>query len=273
MKKTALIALALIPVFAVAGCSSQTNNDTKVNDQFSTKKIKVEPQWKIDELTTGVWGKDNPTAPPIPTSAPSNEPTGPKTLDPNAPIDESNRSGNPTINNDTFLYNYVLLNDTSTKCRMTGRIAYIESYKANRGDEFNSKDYLYSLVPSTENPVSGQKVEKINGYDYAVGNYTTPQTSETNKYHKTAVRVFSTPIKIVEGNGFGSNEVGNYNSDLSKGLPVVSIDYSCPSKTDLTDKQWKDGLQYYKLVFGKKYPYAQDTSTSNPVTGQNDDNK
>lgn len=272
MKKTALIALALIPAFAVAGCSSQDNTDANVNEQFATKKIKVEPQWKISELTTGAWGKGNPTSAPIPTSnTQSKKPTGSKTLDPNTPIDTSNKSGSPTINDDTFLYNYVVFNDNSTKCRMVGRIAYIESYKANRGDEFNSKDYLYSLVPSTENPISGQKVEKINGYDYALGTYTLPKADNVNKYHKTAVRVLSTPIKIVEGNGFGSNEVGNYNSDLSKGLPVITIDYSCPSKTDLTEKQWQDGIKHYKLVFGEPYPYA--SNASNPVTGQSDDNK
>ena len=261
MKRSALIPLLTIPLLVLAGCSSDNVKQENNTDSFKAKEITMAPQWNLDNLVSGSWGEGNPTLAPVPTEAPEND--NPEAtsnegvpLDPNYTQSTENNSGDPT-SADTFLYNYVNFIDSSTKCTITGQISYTDSYRASRGDLFNSKDYLYNLVPPSQDAVADESVEKIDNYDFVVGKYTQPEEYGANPYHKTAVRVFSSTIPISDASGFADSELGNYNSDSSKGLAVVSIDYSCPSEADITDAQWKDGIKNFKLIFEKENPQEE----------------
>ena len=260
-----LIPVALFTSLVLAGCTpgetSEVNN-TKIS--FDSKKLTAAPQWDLTKLVQGSWGSGNKTAVPLPTERPSDLPEAPTdggTYQPDASTPEITDPVGATPPEDSFLYNYVSFYDTSTACRITGQIIYTESYKAERGDDFNSKDYLYSLVPPTENTVVKESKESINGVEYVVGNYTQPKEWNSNSFHKTAVRVFSSPVTVDASTGFASGELGNYNSDLTKGLPTVSIDFACADEKNLTDAQWKAGIANFKLLFDVKKETSDVPST------------
>jgi hypothetical protein len=243
----------------------QDNNNGSVSFSAPVKEVTTLPYFnqEIEGLKLGVWGEGNQPDPykeaPTETSTPSPSPTtGPQVgdeveLDPTPvePVDPV-----LTEHPDTIIYFNINLNDTSTGCKMTGSISYLDTYLSSRGDNFNSFEQLYKLPPSSENPIIDATTTKINDVTYAVGKYTTPANWEDNAFHKTAVRVFSNPVERIEGNASVAGELGNWNSDTATGLPIVTIDFSCPNEADLTDARWEDGIQWYKLVFNKQNPYT-----------------
>lgn len=270
MKRYSLIPLAVIPLLLLSACTADNKEESKVIN-FDSQKLSVAPQWDLDDAVAGSWGKDN-TPLPEPTMVPEED-----RLDEEVPVDPNYQADGETnveitdpyeaiAPDDVFLYNYLSFYDTSTECRITGQLGYLEAYKENRSDEFNSKDYLYSLVPSSENPVANEKNEVINNIEYVVGEYTQPVEWGNGTFHKTAVRVFSSPINIDDASGFAESEVGNYNSDLTKGLSAVTIDYSCPSAESLTDAQWKDGIKRFNLLFNVKKPVTQETEATEELS-------
>jgi hypothetical protein len=269
MKRYSLIPLAVIPLLLLSACTADSKTEGKTIN-FDSQKLTMAPQWDLSDVVAGSWGKDNT---PIPEITQNPEEEQKDEFVPENPDYESDGENNEIIEDpfeavapdDVFLYNYLSFYDTSTKCRITGQISYMEAYKENRNDEFNSKEYLYALVPATENPVSKEKSEIINKVEYVVGDYTQPAEWGNGAFHRTAVRVFSTPVTIEDASGFAENELGNYNSDLTKGLSTVAIDYSCPDAVSLTDAQWKDGIKNFSLLFDAKKEKVKEPTEDAPV--------
>lgn len=274
INRYSLIPLAIIPLLLLSACTADNKADSKAGQEtinFDSQQLKVAPQWELDKLVPGSWGEGNAPSQTVPTDIPESKknkediPANPDYIadgENNEIITEPYKAIAP---DDVFLYNYVSFYDSSTKCRITGQLSYLEAFKENRGDEFNSKDYLYSLVPSSEDSVSNEKVEVIGNVEYVVGDYTQPKEWSENSFHRTAVRAFSNPITIKDASGFAESEVGNYNSDLTKGLSVAVIDYSCSEASSLTDEQWKDGVKHYSMLFDAKPPAALEGATEAPT--------
>lgn len=294
LKKTLPIFASVVLLVGLTACTSSsddkkdtTNTNNAINNQqeFVAPVDKVEklPYFKQDVkgLGFGVWGEGNK---PDPKKADTNVTPSPKAsdepevgdnvdLDPNAPLPTP---VDPALTEhpDTILFYNIDLNDTSTKCKITGTISYLDTYLSARGDSFNSFEQLYDIPPSSENPVTDASTEEINGVTYATGSYTTPEEWGQNPYHKTAVRVFSNPVERIKGSDSVAGELGNWNSDATTGLPVVSIDFSCPTEADLTDARWDDGTQWFQLVLNKDNPYdavSEDLSTPLPGTETTED--
>lgn len=239
MKKIIVVASALIVALSLSSCASGSTDNN-----FDKKVINTTPHWDITATKTGSW---NSGSVPTPTQTAAiidrveTDPSmGAKSTTPNQ-IDVSST--------ETVSYNFARLVDSKSKCTIEARIVYMESYKKDRGDLYNSKSYLYALVPSSENPVANEKIESFEGNSYAVGTYTMPKDLGNNMYHKTAVRTFSTPVGIVGASGFTKDELGNYNSDLTVGLPTVVFDMSCPTPDPIATSLWSDGVNKFKLSF------------------------
>ena len=246
--------ITIVSVLAVATTlSACTNSNTK--DNFDNKIINTTPHWDTTIVKFDTWNGNNSSSNPEPTQTAaiitnevSTEPT--QTTD---TVDTSTQS------DEAASYNFIKLIDKKSQCTLEARIMYLESYKQYRGDLYNSKSYLYSLVPSSENPVSNEQVEYIDGNSYVLGTYTLPKTLGSNIYHKTAVRTFSTPVKILDSSGFAKDELGNYNSDLTLGLPTVVIDVSCDKETKITNELWSNAVKNTKLIF-EALPIAEKTN-------------
>lgn len=276
-KKALPIFLSVSLLVGLTACTSEDKKlDTNGNrtDSFSApvKDIKTLPYFdqELKGLGLGVWGEGNlpdprklPETNPNPTATPEGTQVGEsEQLDPNAPLPPV---VDPVLTDhpDTILFFNINLNDTSTGCKMTGQISYLDTYLASRGDSFNSSEQLYNLPPASENPVSDMKEENIHDVTYATGKYTTPAEWGTNEYHKTAVRVFGNPVPRENVSTDAVPETGNWNSDTANGLPIVTIDFSCPTEADLTDARWEDGVKWFSLVFNETNPYS---TTQSPPT-------
>lgn len=240
MKKKILIAAVTgLSVLLLTACTATSKEN--VNSSFNEQKITQTPQWDLSKLNDKSWGA-------VPKS--TVQPKDAAKINVKAPGATVKEAQNVTFN------------DQTTGCVLSGTISYTDSYKKSRGDLYNSKDYLYSLVPITENPIQNEKIENINSTSYVTGTYTTPKDAGGNQYHQTAVRVFSTPLTIP--NAEKTADKGPYNSDLNKGLPVAVIDYSCKDKKDLTASNWEAGKKLYTLLFEDPKPTAQPTQKNTP---------
>ena len=240
MKKTFAVIASLITIGLLTGC---TQNEAY---NFDAKTLNTTPHWEIDKIKVDSWGTKPNTTNQTNTSEPDRVQT-----DPNKTITDENigEKTDELASKDVLSYNYVLLHNSKNKCTLEGRISYSESYKQARGDLFNSKSYLYSLVDPSQNPISDETNVNVNGESFVRGSYTSPEQLNSNQYHMSGVRVFSTPVSIIGTTGFNESELGNYNSDLSVGLPTVLIDLSCPKAEDVNDKTWSEAAQKLKLSF------------------------
>lgn len=242
MKKTFAIISAITLALTLSSCTASSEETN-----FDIQTINTTPHWDLESIKLGKWNSENLPEPSTQytTGLPEKVDTAPsETVE--QPTEEQIKAN--TLK-ETASYSFARLIDSKSKCMIEGRIMYLESYKQSRGDLYNSKSYLYSIVPSSENPVARESTEDINGISYVSGYYTMPKALGNNIYHKTAVRTFSTPVQIVGTSGFTKDEIGNYNSDITLGLPTVIIDMSCPREDELSGALWNEGTKNFKLLF------------------------
>ena len=237
MKKVISVVSAALVALVLSSCSSTPAGS------FDVKTISTTPHWNLESVKLSSWGTAQSTPTPGATDVPQRVNAEPAPVSTTAPVIVDSKL------TETSSSNYIRLINKDNNCIAEGRIIYLESYKQSRGDEYNSKSYLYSLVPSSENPVADEKISKIDGTSYVTGFYTMPKALGNNTYHKTAVRTFSIPVGIEGASGFSKDEIGNYNSDLTVGLPTVAIDLSCQNAQDLQESLWNDVLNNFKLSF------------------------
>lgn len=237
MKKTFPIIASVVAVIILSGC---TPNEVH---NFDGRAINTTPHFDIEKMSKSSWDTES-----VEGTGETGKPDRVQT-DPAVDRAKEDTSENKAESKDIISYNYVLLNNTKNNCALEGRISYSESYKQARGDLFNSKDYLYSLVDTSQNPLTGEENITIGGDSFVKGYYKTPENRSHFINHMTAVRVFSTPVSIVGTTGFAENELGNHNSDLSLGLPLISIDVACKNEKDLTNETWNDAVNKLTLSF------------------------
>lgn len=199
MKKILLTIGVVTLIAALTGCS-QGDNANGVEKSLSNIQVKGLPKFNVDKIQKN-YSKDKDQKLSV---------------------------------KDTLVDSYVGLTNKPTGCSVDARVSYLPSYQEGRGDTFNSKEYLYSLADAKEDMPKFIGYERINKLDFVVGTY-----NAKGKYNKVAVRAFSNLENIKNTTGIEKDELGNYNSSLSKGLPIITITYSCDSKGLLTNEAWE----------------------------------
>lgn len=223
MKKYLTLASVVIGLGMLAGCSSTGAPKVTVDSIDLT----VTPEWSLSETNLTPWGE----------------------VSDEKPIQMGGVEIIPSASGASLASpNNLVFTDTTTGCTITGLINYTDSYKATRGDTFNSKDYLYNLAPETEDFVSNETIETIHEIDYVVGEYAQPKSWGENRFHKTAVRVFGTVLPIENINESALPKNGPHKSDPTKGLVVATIDYACSTEKALTEAQWNEGIKHFQLL-------------------------
>ena len=259
------VTLAITALTLTACVGGTTVDDTKnggkkttVSTFDSPPKLTVMPIWNLDGLRGGMFNGvvdesvvegDGDTSSNDPDSSKQVDPDNlPPTEDPNSPeYGQPSNEVSPLPPTDTLLVDYIFLENSETKCSVEGRISATDGYLLNRGDKFNSETEFYSdLFSSLPAPTEAGKTVTINNMEFFQADYQSPAELGGNTFHKKAVRVIGSPVAVPEGTLPSSD---NFQSDPLQGLPVVTIDYSCPS-ADLFDEAAFEKVQKdaFKLV-------------------------
>lgn len=146
------------------------------------------------------------------------------------------------------------LTSIDNECTLYATIDYVESYKENRGDQFNSYEYLYTTAGNNTVNIEEVEVERIADVDFAVAEFEGVDLFRSSKggieeeeqqvYRKIAVRVFDKALPIP---GAEEASEGLYGSDATEGLPAAKITVTCSDKESLTDELWKNGVDRLKF--------------------------
>lgn len=258
MKKTftltALATLGLATTLLLTGCTppgdtvDPTNGAAPASANFESKSdITVLPVWDISKLTPGMLGGE--TDPEVKTEV----------------TEDGVTHYIPPV--DTYLESYIYFENPETKCNISGRIGATETYKQARGDLYNSKDALYSMVSSDQKPVSNESTTTINDWGYVTGDFIADNGDGANPAHRAAVRVFSSPVAVVPGT-FPADF--NYQSDPNQGLPLITIDYTCPSPELINDEEWNKAISSIFTLDWTGGPSVTDINpTPIPQSGEN----
>lgn len=238
MKKTTVILLAT-SLLALSGCSSEPKS-LSLNENAN---ITTAPTFeKIEKIPDG-WQQE-PVAP--------------------AEAGEEDQQSAALKKYPSILYN------ADKTCSFTQSIGYLPSYEANKGDEYLSKSAVYQQA------ASGDKLlDKITNYNvnsdkgliqFAYANYDVPTSSvamagspaaatalqaadkKTNRtYRVTAVRVFDKTL----GTGFPLAEnapAGPFGTDATKGLPTVTLIYSCSTQAAYNEDDAKKLIDQARIT-------------------------
>lgn len=136
---------------------------------------------------------------------------------------------------------FIKLYNENRSCYIDGRILFDSEDNVGKSDLNNSRKYLENIgLQNTEGNGVSISETIINDIPYVVGSYVLPDSFGQYKYHKTAVRVFSTKMLIP------NNVEENY------GLPLVVVDMACKQKENITEEKWVEGSNLFKLVLVKK---------------------
>lgn len=251
MKKANIITLFAIPVLLLTGCSANPSTFT------SEDKLTAAPTWDLSDSMNSIEdayaqktaapaiGSSETSAPkPSEDVLPSYGSTSqPSTPDPYNPADIPLSPSNSNVYSDS----YILINDNATGCKISGQIAYLESYKESYGQEYNSKNYLYNVVSPTSAALTNETKESINGVEFISGSYVQPLSYGERPYHISAVRAFNGSVKIPNAT---TSTAGPYMSKTDEGVPFVFIDMYCADEKDATKSTWDSLTKIFKLSFG-----------------------
>lgn len=146
-------------------------------------------------------------------------------------------------------------------CSFTQSVGYMPSYYANRGDDFLSRESVYQQAGSGD-----KLIEKVTTYNvdsnkgliqFAYASYDIPtagtamvgspaaamdaakaDTKNNRTYRITAVRTFDKTLST--GFPLADNApAGPFGTDASKGLPTVSLIYSCTTQAAFNEDDAK----------------------------------
>lgn len=151
-------------------------------------------------------------------------------------------------------------------CSFTQSIGYLPSYEANKGDNYLSKSALYQQA------AAGDKlVEKVTTYNvdsnkglvqFTYTSYDLPtagvamagspaaaeelRKSTNRTYRVTAVRAFDKALST--GMPLADNApAGPFGTDSSKGLPTVSLMYSCDTQAAFNEEDAKKLIDQVRI--------------------------
>jgi hypothetical protein len=144
-------------------------------------------------------------------------------------------------------------------CSFTQSIGYLPSYQANRGDDYLSKDAVYQQAASGDKLVDKVTTYNVNSnrglVQFAYASYDLPTNAmpmagtpaadalksgkdKSRTYRVTAVRAFDKTLAT--GFPLADNApAGPFGTDASKGLPTVSLIYSCTTQSAFNEDDAK----------------------------------
>ena len=167
------------------------------------------------------------------------------------------------------------LNSADKKCSFVQSIGYLPSYEANRGDDYLSKDGIYQQAASGDKLIDKVTTYNVNSnkgliqfayasYDVptvavamastpaageAAKNATAEQKKDNRTYRVTAVRTFDKTLAT--GIPLADNApAGPFGTDASKGLPMVSLTYSCTDKAAFNEDAAKKLIDQVRIALG-----------------------
>lgn len=226
MKKTTVVLLAT-SLLALSGCSS-TPKSLSLDENAN---ITTMPTFSnLNKIPDG-WAQE-PMAPP-------------------AQGEEDQASA-------TLKKHPLVIYNADKSCSFTQNIGYLPSYDANRGDDYLSKEALYQQAASGDKLVDKVTTYNVNSnkglVQFAYASYDLPTSSvamagspaaaealhkSTNRtYRVTAVRAFDKALST--GMPLADNApAGPFGTDASKGLPTVSLVYSCTTQAAFNEDDAK----------------------------------
>jgi hypothetical protein len=235
VKKTTVVFLAA-SLLALSGCSS-TPKSLSLNESAN---ITTMPTFEnLNKIPDG-W-KQEPVAPP-------------------AQGEEDQQSA-------SLKKNPLVLYNADKTCSFTQNIGYLPSYEANRGDDYLSKDAIYQQAGSGDKLVDKVTTYNVNSnkglIQFAYASYDIPTSgvamagspaaaaaakkSTDRTYRVTVVRTFdktlSTGIPLAD-----NAPAGPFGTDASKGLPTVSLIYSCSTKTAFNENDAKNLIDQARIT-------------------------
>lgn len=237
MKKTSVVLLAT-SLLALSGCSgASAPKSLSLNESAN---ITTMPTFdNLNKIPDG-WAQE-PMAPP-------------------APGEEDQASA-------TLKKHPLALYNADKSCSFTQTIGYLPSYDANKGDDYLSKTAIY------EQAASGDKlVDKVTTYNvnsnkglvqFVYASYDLPTSgvamagspaaaealhkSKDRTYRVTAVRAFDKALST--GMPLADNApAGPFGTDASKGLPTVTLTYSCTSQAAFNEDDAKKLIDQARIA-------------------------
>lgn len=166
-------------------------------------------------------------------------------------------------------YPAVLYNADKT-CSFTQSVGYLPSYEANKGDDYLSKSAVYQQVASGDkllDKVANYNVNSNKGLiQFAYASYDVPTTgvamigspaaaavlkdadkNTARTYRVTAVRTFDKTLST----GMPLDEkapAGPFGTDASKGLPTVTLIYSCSTQAAYNEDDAKKLIDQARIT-------------------------
>lgn len=150
------------------------------------------------------------------------------------------------------------IQNSAGTCVFTEQVAYLPSYAAGRGDAYLTRGYIYdNSQVSTALPtmLALQKISSTQGIVESLSSsYEIPgakatqdaNNSSTKGYYRTvAVRAFDKLVSIPDAPT--TQGKGQYNSDMSKGIPILVLTYDCQTKEQFNPNDFKNLLSTVKV--------------------------
>jgi hypothetical protein len=149
-------------------------------------------------------------------------------------------------------------------CSYTQQITYLADYFHGRTDEYLTRQYIYDnaqIANILPNDLKSVKVSTDSGdlemlstsYEVkgsAVGNAKDAKTPDS--YRTVAVRAIDT--SLATGYDVPAGQKGPYDSDATKGVPVVVLTEECPTQSDFNQNDWDSLLKSTKVDLNQPAP-------------------
>lgn len=143
-------------------------------------------------------------------------------------------------------------------CVFTEQVAYLPSYTAGRGDAYLTRGYIYDnsrvssvlpTVPELQRIGSTQGIIEMMSSSYEIpdakATQNTSDSSAKGYYRTVAVRAFDRIVSIPDASTTQSK--GRYDSDTSKGIPILVLTYDCQTKAQFNPNDFKNLLSTVKV--------------------------
>lgn len=161
----------------------------------------------------------------------------------------------------------LVIYNADKSCSFTQVIGYLPSYDANRGDDYLSKEALYQQAASGDKLVDKVTTYNVNSnkglVQFAYASYDLPisgtamagspaaaeelRKSKNRTYRVTAVRAFDKALST--GMPLADNApAGPFGTDASKGLPTVSLIYSCTTQASFNEEDAKKLIDQARIT-------------------------
>ena len=153
---------------------------------------------------------------------------------------------------------------TKGNCSFTQQVTYLADYYHGRTDDYLTRQYIYEnaqiagILPSSLKSVkvssdSGDLEMLSTSYEVkgaAVGNAKDAKTPDS--YRTIAVRVIDTSLST--GYDVPAGQKGPYDSDATKGVPVVVLTEECPTQGEFVQSDWDALLKSTKVNLNEAAP-------------------